>query len=672
MSDKNSPERLSRLKRLLLSYRGWIFPAVLTALLVVFTALSISGSSIGVYDSLLGETNHNLIGGTPRPIRSDEWLVNTPLTLSQKTNGYKVVNPAMGRGSDTSIVVDVPYKEWSILFKPQNLAFFVLPFSMAFAFKWWLLLYLLMLSVYVFVITTFPRRYLLAGLLAVFFGFSPYIQWWYQSITILPVAYMLLLVSLALRTLETGSLKKKTLGSATICYIGACFALLLYPPYQIMSALVGLVLFASIYLARYGLSFGALRKLLWLVVPLLGSGLIFGAFLLSHKAAVSAELGSVYPGHRTVHAGGMSLLAFFSWPLSYLLLRENLPNIFGTNQSESSNFLLFGLCIAPYLFYYLLIVTRQKLSRGDEKLLRLSKYISVGAFILMAIFLARMFLPWGDLLYGLLGLGSILHDRLFLAIGVISCVLVAIAIELPSKSFNGLKSLWSWPAAVMGGAWLIIFVLLFRAIKLTYGLPGTGKFELVAVALFCSLMIALLCHQIKALRYLGLAGILAYALFVAAPVNPLYKGLGALQDSRLSRQIVHVSHSDPGAAWVVVNKVQLEQIPTVLGVKNFSGVYPYPQVTLWKNYFPGEASTYNRYAHVTFNVNDAQRQHYLGLVQQDTFSVNINSCDSFLSALNIKYLVEVDSPTAQSHYKCYKPYASVPVQKNTILIYKHI
>lgn len=668
MSDKKIPGILPQLKRLFLDYRQWTFPAVLTLLLVLLSALSISGSSVGIYDSLLGQPAKNLIVGTPRADRSDEWLVNTPLTLSQKANDYRVINPAIGQGSDTSIVIDVPYKEWSTLFKPQSLSFFVLPFTVAFAFKWWVLLYVLMMSVYIFILTVFPRRYLLASILAVFFGFSPYIQWWYQSITVLPVAYMLLMVSIVVRLVEAERLRSKILGSLAIGYLGACFALLLYPPYQLISALVGIVLFAAIYLSRHKVSRAGLKNSLWVILPLLFSGIIFGAFLLAHKAAVTSELNSVYPGHRTVASGGMSLLTFFNWPLSYLLLRGGPLSVFGSAQSESANFLLFGVCIIPYLAFSLFISERRRRGRADERKLHILKYLFIGMCVLMAVLLARMFLPVGSSAYKLIGLGPIPHSRLFLGIGVINLVFLALALELPAKPFKGLKSLWSWAAVAMGTAWFVTFILLLKAIKHTYRLAGVGNLELVALALFCSLMIALLCHQLKLLRYAGLLGILCFALFVSLPVNPLYKGLGSLADSPLSRRIAHIHRSDPSAAWAVVNQVPLEAIPTAFGVKNFSGVYPYPQNDVWSKYFSREKPIYDRYAHVTFNVDDSLRQRSLNLVQQDEFSVNLNSCDPLLTDMNIKYLVV--SGSAVADYKCYKPYTSVPAQDTKITIYK--
>jgi hypothetical protein len=651
-------------------YRAWLFPAALTVLLLAFTAASISGSSLGVYDALLGQTNHNLIAGTPQSDRSDEWLVNTPLVLSQRANHYRAVNPSVGKGDNATVVIDVPYKQWSIIFRPQNLAFFILPFTNAFAFKWWFLLYVLLLSVYLFVLTLFPRRYLLASLLALFSGFSPYIQWWYQSITILSVAYTLLLVSLSLRLVEAQNRRLKVLLAILIGYTATAFALLLYPPFQIPCAFVGLAIFICAYLSRAANPRALFKNKLWLwfVVPLVCTGLILGGFILSNQHAISLEAHTIYPGKRVVPAGGASLMPLLNWPLSYLLLRHDAMTIYGNNPSESSNSLLFGICLVPYLVYALFI-RKERPAADNGRLFKLCQYLFIGIGVVLALLLARLFIPFGDPVYKALGLSAIPHTRLFLAMGIINVCLLAIAVNLPVRAYKNIKSLLDWPSVFVGVGTLAVLLIALRAFKHAYPLPvDTGKFEIAAAALVCALLAALLCHRLRALRYAGLAGMVLYALWVALPVNPLYHGLGSLENSKLSDAIVKVHSRDPDSAWIVVNKVPLESLPTALGAQNYSGLYPYPQPDIWSKYFPQSAPIYNRFAHVTFNVDDSLPHRSMRLVQNDTFAVNVTSCDPMLRNLNVNYLLVV----SRQQYTCFKPLISVPAPGTEILVYKRI
>ena len=97
----------------------WLFPSILAVIVVILSALQINGSSIGAYHSLFyGKApDQSLLFNGPRPIRSDEWLVTTQKTIAQSESNFPRVNTHIGNGEDVSIM-DVPYKEWSTVFRP--------------------------------------------------------------------------------------------------------------------------------------------------------------------------------------------------------------------------------------------------------------------------------------------------------------------------------------------------------------------------------------------------------------------------------------------------------------------------------------------------------------------------------------------------------------------------
>src|SRR2546428_9953599 len=109
----------------------WLFPVVLTFVLILLTTLGINGSSIGVYNTYFNGNNAKdpaHIRGNSRSLRSDEWIVQTQMSIAQSNNTFERHNPNIGNGQDMSIIIDAPYKEWSEAFKPHNWAFFILPF----------------------------------------------------------------------------------------------------------------------------------------------------------------------------------------------------------------------------------------------------------------------------------------------------------------------------------------------------------------------------------------------------------------------------------------------------------------------------------------------------------------------------------------------------------------
>ena len=221
--------RLSR--KLQNSY--WTFPIALLVTVSILSCLGISGSSVGSYDGIVNNDTSKLwfLNTTPQPIRSDEWLVNTQMTVAQYNDGFPVINDRIGTGQDMSVVLDVPYAEWSVFFKPQNWIFFIAPLNFAFAFKWWLLAAVLSLGVYVLFLRLLPKSRLAAILLSGCVFLAPMIQWWYQAITILPLALGLFILSLLLALHEPASRRRKVILAALLSYCLATFALVMYPPF---------------------------------------------------------------------------------------------------------------------------------------------------------------------------------------------------------------------------------------------------------------------------------------------------------------------------------------------------------------------------------------------------------------------------------------------------------
>lgn len=82
--------------------------------------LNISGSSIGMWNYWLGhDMSTDVVWGTPRIIRTDEYVVGTPLAFSQSYSGYSYFNDLFGnKPADMFIVKDAPVLALAELFRP--------------------------------------------------------------------------------------------------------------------------------------------------------------------------------------------------------------------------------------------------------------------------------------------------------------------------------------------------------------------------------------------------------------------------------------------------------------------------------------------------------------------------------------------------------------------------
>src|SRR5437588_7576603 len=75
--------------------RAWVHPhlviAVPVLLFILLTVFAIHGSSVAAYYTFLGvdsSNDPNVLYGQVRPIRSDEFLVNTPLAIAEERVGF--------------------------------------------------------------------------------------------------------------------------------------------------------------------------------------------------------------------------------------------------------------------------------------------------------------------------------------------------------------------------------------------------------------------------------------------------------------------------------------------------------------------------------------------------------------------------------------------------------
>src|SRR5690606_12829509 len=145
---------------------------------------------------------------------------------------------------------------------------------------------------------------------------------------------------------------------------------------------------------------------------------------------------TVYPGARSIDAGGANLSLLTDWPLNYKLLQTAPdPSAYGANQSEASRFLFFGLLLIPFL------LLRFFKKKGQKDISKQHKFIFIGMLSVGLILVLPMYVPVGRALYKLLGLHLVPHARVLVGLGIINLVLVAIAFGLPSNGYKKMQDL---------------------------------------------------------------------------------------------------------------------------------------------------------------------------------------------------------------------------------------
>ncbi len=605
----------------------WLFPIILVFAVCVLAALRVQGSSVGVFETATqGRAYHdvNLLFGHPRPIRSDESTVATPLTISQAKTGFHVTNPVFGLGEDMSELYDAPYLEWSTLFKPQNWPFFVLPLEPAFALKWWLLGAGLVAGCFFFLETVLPKRRLLNVVLSLSAFFAPMVQWWYLSATIVPLAWAFVVLALLIRVTEAETRRARLWLAAALAYSMACFALTFYPPFQIACGLGVAAVYVGYLWQRGGKPREWLTSLRWPAVAGLMAVAVVGTFFATRLSVVRAIMGTSYPGHRVVQSGGFSINRILDGPFLGVLQSNRLAAHYDMNQSEASNFImLWPALLIPSV--YVLIRRR----REDKRL----PYLLIAVNLMLLVLAARMLLPLPTIVAKVLLLTLVPHQRLLLGMGLLGLVQIALLVrERPAR--------WPWwlstgTAAVAGLMFLTV------GLRLRHYFPGLlPHYWLIVVPVLA--VTAAVWGLLSKRPVAGVATLLALGLATSAYVNPLYRGLAPITDNKLSRVLAQLPSAHDKSVWVLLGGGSFTNFLPAQGVPSYSTTYLYPQLGLWHRYDPTGAydQAYNRYANVGFVIKPDLPQFVSG--SPDTFVVRYDPCDPRFS--DIKHVL-AEAPT---------------------------
>lgn len=643
----------------------WSFPAVLLLILILFTALKISGSSVGIYhDSLYGAgtKDSNLIYGKPRAIRADEWLTGTQLLVAQSKNGFPIRDKVFKQGQDLSMVSEIPTKDWPVIFKPHLWAFFVLPVEYAFAFKWWLILYLLIVSCYFFILRVFPGHKLFAALISIAVGLSPFELWWYQAAAFLTIAYGFLILILLMRIYGSEPINRiKSAGVTNAIYIAAlaflfaCFGLILYPPFQI-AVIVVLLTFAAGYILnkKFNENFSwaaIIRKTGLVLISVLIAAIIGALFVKTHHTPIKALSDTLYPGARTITSGGLNFLKIFDGFMQPQLQSDFHGGHFLGNQSEDSSFIL----LLPFLLIpslALIIYEYKKHRRVDWIFLA----IQFGCIL----FLARVFIHFGDFFYKALLLQKVPHERLKVGIGFIGILqLIYLAKKLTVLKINKTRLL-----GLAAGYTLVCFVSLILIGLYTikhYPLFINRRLEVLVLALLFSGIIALFLLNRKVLAATLL---LIFTLGSSFQILPLYRGLGELTNSKVINKMAADSGKNDTWATVGDDAYIYQNYGLLAGRTSLSGSQIYPNEDLWKQTGdPNYNFVTNREAHIVFTDNPALKKP-LTLVHENSFNVKFE-CSDFIKN-NIQYALSIHP----LKFACVKQIDTVKYPATTFYIYR--
>ncbi len=600
--------------------------AIAVILLAILVAFQVSGTSIGMLTNMLGGAASDYFG-VPRNIRRDEWVVNTPLALSQAYSGYTPVSSiANGGGLDLTLVYAQACWDISTLFRPFLWGYLLLPSAYGLSFFWcarFIALFMVSFEMGRF-LTNDKRR--LALIYAVLITLSPLVQWWFAVNSIAEILLFSQLFILFFRGfLQTDAWHKMALFSLGMIYCLCAYVLSIYPAWQVAIGYVMLAL-CLLLLIRYfrehpGKRSIAIHAAVFIVVLVIAVCIAAGIVLRSMDV-ISAVSNSEYPGRR-LETGGKLFDSLFDYSLMLVGVIDPSPIV--QNVCERAGmFTLFPLGF----ILGLIVAFREK----------------DGCIIAMLVFEGIL------LFFGLVGLpepiakitllSNVTDHRLAFGTGVFDIMLLVRSIALFGERPISINM-----SPVFVNVMIALVAVAFGVLAVFVSYPNTmptmrtieKAFSIFFIAL-CVFAVLSACFEKDEQHHkmLCIAGVVALAGFM---VNPVQLGLSGYEGTPLANAIEQVKESDDNPEeelWVADTSI-LAQACISYGAPTLNSVALYARPEIWAPVDPDGTyyEVYNRYAHTTI------KPTYDNLLFKLTFAdaVTVYLDNASLKTLGVRYWV---------------------------------
>ncbi len=636
-----------------------LFPGVIVATVVVLGVGGVSGSSLGLYATINGATEHeaHMVTGPARGIRTDEWLVRTPWVLGQLERD-RPTRVAGGVGThDMAVLMDLPTRGWEVVLRPHTAGYWFFGIERGLAIEWWAYFALQMLGVYALLVTL-SGRVAVSALAAALVTLSPASQWWTTPATFTTIGYGCLATALALRAHRAGGNRSRVALSALAGLTLAAFLAGLYPPWQIGTALVLLPVVAATVIpdlldaADRGRVLRSLALVLAVTVGLGGS--LFAAFVAQHRDAVEAISATVYPGQRNASKGGGTPLPIvLSATFDSYASSKPFSMVNGTNQSENSSALPLLL---PVTCVCLALLVRRRFgaSRSSPAL--------IGCLVGGALVTGWMLLPIPSDIGSLVLLTRVPPSRLLLPVGLSGTI--ALALLVCHLLDTGGRIGWRLLLAAVGLTGAALWWAAGR-----YTVDGRD-IDTWRAGLLVLIVLAGVALSLRRRPLLGLGILVAFTFWQASLVNPVQVGTGPLVTSPLRRAVDAIGAGEPAdAGWIAFSADStVRGTLTAAGVNNLAGVSPYPDYAAWRILDPGLASEdlWNRYTHIEFAVAPAGAPTGFTLLGPDRLSVAVDPCAAALRELGVRFMVAQGIEIGP----CVRPLVRIPYGNSYVTVYR--
>lgn len=561
----------------------------------------------------LYRTDDTIIG-SPRPIRSDEWLVQTPFYLSQVKTGNHFTNKSYQvTGQNMMLAYNVSSWHISTIGKPFNWGFLFLGASRGLSWYWSFKIIAMLLLAYEFAMILTSRRKLLSAVSSFWITFTPTVQWWFMQHLGDVVFFSLLIMVSIYHYFNSEKKVFKILMAINLIIALIGFPLIIYPAFQVPFAYI-ILLFTVIQF------FKALRNkkvtlfdVIVITLTLFVSLTIDALTIYQSWDAISATLHTVYPGKR-ISVGGEYTWKNLSDFLFNIVLPFKVPQV--SNQvelSSSFNFLLYILLILPF------VIKRKDINKN------------IFGIVLVVYSLMLM-------LYSIVGIPTVLSKLTLFSYVPFSRSWQSMSVIAVFASIWFISFIWDKLERVkltkiLPSLFIVTILYLYRGLTDDIYKNYLGRFT--SVILIVIMLIAFICilYRKKRVFYPIMLVIITVS---GLTVNPLTHGIAAIENKLLSHEVESIVGKNPNAIWMS-DSINLYHFVQMFGAKSIDGVRFYPDRQLMSKIDKQNQyeDVWNRYAHLKYSLTNENTSMTTPVPDNVNINLNINE----LKDLNVKYIL---------------------------------
>lgn len=615
-----------------------MFIAICTFLFVLFVAFKLHNASIPCWNSNVNDgasERRGIIVGDPLPIRSDEWLVNSPFFLSQQKNHFPVTNPALGAGK-IPLVMGLPANHVLSALKPALWGYYLLDVERGFSWHWNFKIFPFFIASFLFLMLFTRNNFTISVFGSLLLFLSSAIQWW--SINTEEFTFGFLIVVSFLYILYSNIPRHIIINGVIFLLSSYSFAMILYPAYQVPMAYFLLALFIGFVISRK--NFNRIWQRKWMKLSVIAGSTVLllslmYLFLVECKDTITIVSNTVYPGKRNESGGSMSFLSMFRDNYSWFLTQKSYPPQWENISELSSYLFLSPIVVLLTLYNYV------KTKKIDVQ------------FIPLLIFLAVMFVwmvfGFPNVLAKLSLLSVSPSKRTYFIFGFAQIVFTLLYLSKLKKpvvdNFGNTKKM----ACTFAAIFAIVLVINYLLNKNTTDAYFT-KSQIFTVSIFVAALYWLIVYFSERKIYQHLFYALSIS-FMAGNllINPLCKGLSPFLDNKVYQTFAEIEAKDPGAKWLVFGHMTAPNFLKAAGLNVFNGVQYAPHLEELKILDPTQQKieVYNRYAHIMYYpFIDGKDSVDFNLIQPDFYHVKMDPCSPRMKQLGIKYIVFAYNPPA--------------------------